>query len=722
MNPSVIMRPIRRWTSALLALLLIVPLFAAPAHAEETVTSIQFESTPSPFKIYVDDETYPLKVWANVTGGSVSQRDVTAEATWSTSNSAVARVDKGIISGIAAGYADITAKYRTASPVTVRVYVEYWFSSVELRRGGAAVGDTLDVELGQSPEFELFGLKPGHSDDNVTDDAVWTSSNTSVATVSDGEVTLVGTGTARITGKSKGRSDSVTLNVTSPYKSITIAPASMLEFAVGDGPETLTATAVQKNDGTLDVTSTATWRSSNTAVATVDKGVVTPVGQGTATITVSHLGVTKSTTVVVRQAYEAMKISDSKLSFFLVDPARKVTVSVLDNSVWKPVTDDAEWTSSNVVAATVDKGLIVPKAVGSAVITAAYKGRSKTVSVTVYPAIESLSLPSKELSGFVGGTGELPAVSAKAVTEETIDVSDLAVWSSSDTDIVTVEDGKWTAKKTGKATLTAAVKSAAATVEITISEKPLALLVPEQDLSLVLGKETPLPKVSVIFENGTEKEDLGDALTWKTSSPNLLIKDGKMRGLLVSKVTLTASYLGATIPIRVTIEEEITKLTVEPPYLVLNPGKSKSVKVTGTYKSGKTVVLSTKMNWQVSSDTLAVVKGSSVKALAEGTGKLTGSYQGKPVEVNLIVKPLLKKLVLSATSLKLGIGASSEVELTALYDGGKQVDAAAAAAWTTSNAKVATVAGGKITAVGKGTATIKAAYEGKTVSVRVAVK
>ena len=50
-----------------------------------------------------------------------------------------------------------------------------------------------------------------------------------------------------------------------------------------------------------DVTSSATWSSSDTAVATVSKGVVTGTGIGSATITASLDGKTGSTPVVVGQ-------------------------------------------------------------------------------------------------------------------------------------------------------------------------------------------------------------------------------------------------------------------------------------------------------------------------------------------------------------------------------------------------------------------------------------
>jgi hypothetical protein len=709
----------RIWITALLTLILALPVFPGLAGAEETVTSIEFEATPP--KLYVDDETYALKVWANLTGGTSTKKEVTSEASWSSTNTAVANVDRSVVTGVSSGYADITAKYKTAT-VTVRVYVEYLYDKVTI----SPSANPVSVELGQPLQFELTATK-GSVDMTVTSDADWTSSNTSVATVDNGVITLVGAGTVKITAGHKGRTDSVTLDVTSPYKSVAIAPSSMMEFKVGDPAQSLTASAINKNDGVVPITALATWRSGNTAVATVDKGVVTPVGQGTTSITVSHLGALKSITVVVRPSHQAMKISEEKdLHMILSNPAPeiKVTVSVQDDPDTAPVnvTADADWTSSNPYVATVAGGVITPKAVGTAEISAAYKGLTRSVKVIVYPGISHLKIDEKELSGFVGETEDLPKVIGTAITDEELDVSGLVEWTSGDTNILTISNGKWTAKKIGKTSITAKVKNKTASIDVSVQDKPLAVMGTIDDLSLVIGKETPLPKLSIIYENGIEIEDIGAEAVWKASSPNLLIRDGKVKGLIASKGTLTATYLGKSKAFRVTIEDEIIKLTSDSTSILLNPGRTKSVKVTGTYKSGKTVVLTTKMNWKLNSETIASMNGSTVKALTEGTVKLTGTYQEKTVEVTLVVKPKLKKLSLPATSLKLTIGTKESVKLTAEYEGGKIVDVTDSASWTTSNATVATVSKGAITVVGKGTASIKTVFEGKTVTLRVTVK
>lgn len=65
----------------------------------------------------------------------------------------------------------------------------------------------------------------------------------------------------------------------------------------------LTATMTMTDDSTEDVTATATYQSSATGVATVNAaGLITAVGEGTATITATHSGLTATCAVTVDPA------------------------------------------------------------------------------------------------------------------------------------------------------------------------------------------------------------------------------------------------------------------------------------------------------------------------------------------------------------------------------------------------------------------------------------
>ncbi|MDG0790798.1 hypothetical protein OMP38_07940 [Cohnella ginsengisoli] len=238
---------------------------------------------------------------------------------------------------------------------------------------------------------------------------------------------------------------------------------------------------------------------------------------------------------------------------------------------------------------------------------------------------------------------------------------------------------------------------------------------------MIIGQMVSLPKVTAVYEDGDEA-DISADVVWKSASTSVLVKDASVKGLLAVKTTLTGTYLNKTVKVTATVEEEYVSYAIEPSALTLTLNKTQSVKVTGKTKSGKLINLSSRMVWTSEDETVATVKGSSAKSLAEGTTKLTAKYQGKTLSVPVTVKAKLTKLAVSDPSLDLAVGATDAVKVTAIYENGRTLDVTAFSAWTASSTKVAKVTGGVVTAVGKGSVTVKAAYGGKTVNVRVKVK
>lgn len=82
---------------------------------------------------------------------------------------------------------------------------------------------------------------------------------------------------------------------------------------------------------------------------------------------------------------------------------------------------------------------------------------------------------------------------------------------------------------------------------------------------------------------------------------------------------------------------------------------------------------------------------------------------------------VIQTLTVDKKKVVLGKDDTEQVKLTASYPDDTTKDVTGQAAWTTSSAAIAEVYQGKITAVGPGTATVSATYEGKTVTVSVEV-
>lgn len=732
-----------RLTAALLAVLLFTGLLGSmgAAVAATTVTSVKLDELSDIEKtIYVDDGSLVLLLWATTTdssSGGSSTTNVTNDATWVSSNSAVS-VSKGVVT--ATGEANnvvITGKYQGYS-ASVTLTAKYHYSELKLRVGDSTTdaADKMDIQLGQDISLKAKGVN-GSVLDDLTDKATWTSSDTGVVSVDKGKLTINAAGKTTITAKYQGRTDTIELTAKSPYKSMSIADSvgvkGPYEMQVGEAAKSLVATSLNTSGNNETVTGKATWKSSNEAVATVDEtGKVTPVAAGTATITATYLGVSATATVAVRTPFEAILFTPSVAQHLAMSGA---PVTITARTINGASTDDAlagaQWESTNLNVISVSgsgaTATVTPRGKGTATIKLTYKSVVKELSVTVYPTVSKIELAKDKLDVYVDDTGDLPQVKGTALDDTTADVSKLAKWTSSDSTVVSINDeGKWTALKSGKATLTATVSNGTVssftdTVEVTVSKKVLTLI-PEQDnVSLIIGQTVPLPKVTAVYEDGDES-DIGADIVWKSASTSVLVKDASLKGLLAVKTTLTGTYLNKTVKVTATVEEEYVSYTIEPSALSLTLNKSQSVKVTGKTKSGKLINLSSRLVWTSEDETIATVKGSSAKSLAEGTTKLTATYQGKTLSVPVTVKAKLTKLTVSDTSLDLAVGATGSVKVTAIYENGRTLDVTAFSAWTASSTKVAKVAGGVVTAVGKGSVTVKAAYGGKTVNVRIKVK
>ncbi|WP_040951643.1 hypothetical protein [Gorillibacterium massiliense] len=703
--------------------LLAAAVFPAGVYAATgDVTAIEFENGAA-VHLYVAESSQQLKVLAKVEGYT-DKKEVTADTTWISSDPKIVKVEKGLLTPLKDGDVTITAKYKGFT-ISLNAKSEYLFKSLKLDQP-----ESVEYALGSEDiTVRAYVVDEKNQPSDISTNAEWSSSSTNVATVTAGKLSLAGKGSAVITAKYKGLSASYKVNVVSPYSKLSIIPGGTLptgdvEILIGDQPENLKAIAKLVSDAKEeDVSDKADWRSSDPKVATVKEGKITPLAAGKTTLSVEYLGVSTQITVYVRAPYQALLVTPSNgLTFFLNEGSVQVQAAVRnDSSSKEDVTDQAEWTSSNSLAVTVQNGKITPKAVGAAIIKISYRGLSKELKAIVYPTITAIESDKSSLHLFKGETASVPKINATMLDEEKADFSGAVEWTSSNEAIATVDNGIITAKTAGEVFLTAAIRGFKTVIHVTIEEKVLVLLPSTESYSIVIGKTMELPKVTAVRGNGAE-EDATDQIEWTLSGVNAVIVDGKIKGLVKGSTTLKGVYLNQSVKIPVTVEQEITKLVVDPQIIELNIGKTKSIKVTGYYVNDGSVLLSSKVKWESSNPNAVVVNGAVAKAVAEGTSVLSGSYQGKPVSVVVKVVPKLLKLMVSDKQVKLSTGQAQTLNLTAEYDSGKVATVTGSAVWSTSKSSVVKVSAGRIEAVGKGSATVTAKFGGKTVSISVSVK
>jgi uncharacterized protein YjdB len=126
------------------------------------------------------------------------------------------------------------------------------------------------VVIGSTQQMSATGTYDNGTKASVTDEASWSSSNASVATVSaTGLVTGVSSGSATISATDSGTTGSTTMTVvTSTLTSISITPTSV--SLSPSQSQQFTAVGHLADGTTTTITSSVTWASSDTSIATID--------------------------------------------------------------------------------------------------------------------------------------------------------------------------------------------------------------------------------------------------------------------------------------------------------------------------------------------------------------------------------------------------------------------------------------------------------------------
>ena len=296
--------------------------------------------------------------------------------TWTSSDSTVATVSDGTIKALKVGTTTITAKAGEKTATCVVTVTGKTTETVAVT-GITLNKTTLSLEV-EKTEILTATVVP----ENATDKTVtWTSSDSTVATVSDGTVKAVKAGTATITAKAGEKTATCTVTVTEKTTgtvAVTEVKLNKITLSLEKGKtETLTATVVPENATNKEVT----WTSSDDTIVTVKEGVVTAVKVGKATITAKAGEKTAVCEVEVIEAKTEITIKLDKTTADL-----KVGESVTLKATVTPENQTVTWSTSKAEVATVENGKVTAKAVGTATITAKVGEKTATCTITVTEA------------------------------------------------------------------------------------------------------------------------------------------------------------------------------------------------------------------------------------------------------------------------------------------------------------------------------------------------
>lgn len=530
----------------------------------------------------------------------------------------------------------------------------------------------------------------------------WVSDHPDVASVdNEGNVTARKAGTATVTVK-------VAENVTAVCKVTVISRVtgiSLSETTVELKPgEThqLTATVLPQNASNAEVT----WYSDKESVATVSQsGLVTGVGPGETTVhaVTTDGGKMASCLVKVGTPVKGITLSVSSKTLYVGDPSLDISAALTPANA----TDKSlEWSSSDPEVASIAPGaalhaVIKPLKPGKTTITATTKDGGFTASceVTVKRHVSGVSLNKASLTLYVGETESLAATVAPE------DASDKSVaWSSGNSAVASVSNGKVTANKPGSAVIKVVTndlsKEAACTV--TVKRHAESVELSQKEIKLYLGENRSLT-ATVLPSDASDKN-----VTWSSSNPN--VATVSTAGNVVSKsvgttvITVKTADGGHQASCHVTVLEPVvyaTSLTITPQALNMNIGESASLTLQMLPSNANE-----KLVWESDNESVARVVNGDITAVGVGVAKIM--VKGKNVTSNEVTVTVIDKFAVTGVKLNeseksLQVGDSFTLTATVLPEDARDKTVT----WSSDKESVATVKDGVVTAVSPGTAIIK---------------
>ena len=279
------------------------------------------------------------------------------------------------------------------------------------------------------------------------------------------------------------------------------------------------------------------------------------------------------------------------------------------------------WSSSAPAVATVSKGVVTAVAAGNATITVTSNDGNKTAtcSVTVSPAhvsVSGVTLNKTEVSLVVGGSETLTATVAPT------NASDKAVsWSSSATEIATVENGVITALAVGTAKITVTTNDGnkTASCDVKVTAAPIAVTgvsLDKKEATLTVGGTETLT-VSVVPSDATNK-----TVSWSTSDEKVAtVSDGVVtaKGVGTATITVTTADGNYTANCAITVSIPVTGVSLDSSvgYLLVGETVTLNAKVSPNNATNKT------LRWSTSAAKVATVANGVVKAEGVGTATIT---------------------------------------------------------------------------------------------------
>jgi hypothetical protein len=519
-----------------------------------------------------------LKATGHYSDGST--QDLTSLVSWSSSSPAVtvsnANGSQGVATGVSVGSATVSAASTTTPVVSGSTTVTVTPAALQSIAISPA---SPSVVAGVQQQFTAIGTYTNGITQNITGSVTWSSSNQTIATISNsagtqGQATTLSQGSTTITATSGSINGSTILTVEPAILvSISVTPASP-SIALGTSQQFI-ATGNYSDNSTQDITASVTWSAAPGGVVTISNtsgsnGLATSNGQGTTTITATSGSISGNTQLTVTGAVlTSITVNPAATSIYQGSTQQFTAMGTYSDGSSQDVTATVAWSAGDGSVATVSNS--APQGLATAVA-----GGVVQIVATYTPAGGSAISSTN-----TGGGGNLTVVALNSVT--------------------------------------------------VLPANP----------TIALGTGAPQQfTASASFADGTSS-DVTASATWASSNPGVATisntqgAQGQASPVSAGTTTITATYASVTgfTVLTVTSAPALTSISVLPPAVWVGVGSNTQYTATGTFTDGSTASLTNSVVWSSSDSSIATITatglatstGGGVATLTAAQGAVSGS-------------------------------------------------------------------------------------------------
>ncbi|WP_318469010.1 Ig-like domain-containing protein, partial [Photobacterium leiognathi] len=384
--------------------------------------------------IYSDGSTSPL----------------TSKVTWHSSAIDIAKIDdKGILTGVSIGTADVKASYDGIESNIINVRItDAILTSIII--SVKSLSPEASIYSGGQLSFAAEGIYSDGSTSPLTNKVTWYSSAVDIAQIDDkGILTGITIGTVEVKASYEGiESNIINVRITEAIlSSITISVKSLLPDAseasiYSGGQLSFAAEGIYSDGSTSPLTNKVTWHSSAIDIAQIDdKGILTGLNTGSVEVKASYEGIESN--IINVTITDAILLSLETTPAIISVPkgvpiTLKVNATLSDSSI-VDVTKWVDWSHSS-VAGSILESTFVEYEEGKYQVIASLQGiHSNVVDITVTEAevVSILITPNTDLTVYRNDPLQLTAI-GKYTDGSEQNITTTAEWHSNEPGIIAV--------------------------------------------------------------------------------------------------------------------------------------------------------------------------------------------------------------------------------------------------------------------------------------------